>query len=142
MQEFNYTVIEPNDDYRLAKIEKSGITATFTLAEVEAHEQKLLTWKKEREAENGVERAKMENIRHFHPVVDTLDGMQLTAVALFKESKMTIEKSEAKLKEIDEALKEYADEKALIMERLGFVPTSITPNQEGDVQATGDSKKE
>jgi hypothetical protein len=132
MQEFSYKVLEPNEDYRQAKIEKGGITATFTLADVEEHEETLRTFKKEREAEITVEEAKMENIRHFHPVVNTLDDQQLTAVALFKESKTTVDKSKAKLKEVDEALAEYATEKALIMERLGIVLSPFTPNLETD----------
>src|SRR5437868_7072320 len=72
--QFSYKVIEPNDDYKQARIEKSGITATFTMQEVEEHQAKLATFKKEREAEITVERAKMENIAHFHPIVLELTG--------------------------------------------------------------------
>lgn len=135
MKAFSYRVVEPNDDYRQSKLEKSGITATFTFAEVEEHEATLATFKKEREAEVAVEKAKMENIRHFHPIVDTLNGQQLTAAALFKESKTIVDKNTAKLKEIEEALAEYAEEKGFIMKQLGFVPT-IIPNSDDNGKET------
>src|SRR4051812_11395501 len=119
MVQFHYQVSEPNDDYKQAKILKTGITATFSLAEVEEHEATLRTFKKEREAEIMVEKAKMENIRGYHPVVDTLTGVELTAIALFKESKTIVEKTEEKLKDVDAAIEEYATEKADIMTALG-----------------------
>ena len=34
--DYQYRLIEPNDDYKQARIEKDGITAEFTIAEVEA----------------------------------------------------------------------------------------------------------
>jgi hypothetical protein len=124
---FQYQLLDPQEDkpFKEKKIRKSGITAEFTIAQVEEHEETLRTFKKERAAEIDVERARMENVRHFHPVVDTLSDVELTAVALFKESKTVVEKAEAKLKEVDQALEEYAKEKDDIMRTLGFVPTDI-----------------
>jgi hypothetical protein len=128
MQEFSYKIIEPNDDPKQAKIEKSGITAVFTLAQVEEHEATLTTRRKEMAAELEVEQAKMTNVENFHPEVKDMSGVLLTAATLYKESKTVVEKTTAKIAEYDAALKEYADEKAQIMTALGFVPTTITPN--------------
>jgi hypothetical protein len=119
--QFSYKVIEPNDDYKEARIEKSGITAVFTLKDVEDHQAKLATYKKERMAEMEVERAKMANYAHYHPIVLELTGEQLTAAALYKESQTMVKKTEEKLAEIDEALKEYAEETEAIMLATGFV---------------------
>ena len=128
--------MEPDEDYAQAKIEKSGIKATFTLAQVNEHEVMLTTRRKELSAELEVEKAKMVNIEDFHPEVKDMSGVTLTAAALYKDSQMAVEKGAAKLAEYEAALKEYAAEKDHIMTTLGFVPTAITPNSEDNGQAT------
>lgn len=135
MDQFQYKVLEPSADYRDAKIEKSGIKATFTLGEVEAHEAQLEKLRKETEGQIELEKAKMVNIEHFHPDIAAMDGEMLTGAALYKESKTYLEKAEPKLLEIIQALQEYADEKALIMQTLGFQKTT-TPNEDDNGKAT------
>lgn len=126
--QFNYQLKQPNDDYKLAVIEKSGVTIDFTLLDVEQHEHQLGKMATETEAQIALEKAKMNNIERFHPSVKKMSGELLTAAALYKEAKTYVEKAEPKLAEIKAALVEYADEKAIIMEKLGFVPT--TPDGE------------
>jgi hypothetical protein len=121
---FSYRLSQPNEDYKEAVIEKSGITVKFTLLEVEQHEATLAKLAKETEAQIELEKAKMANIEHFHPEVLQMSGELLTAAALYKESKTYVEKAEPKLTEIHQAMQEYAAEKDTIMKTLGFVPTS------------------
>ena len=95
--QFSYRLLQPNDDYRQAVIEKGGITAEFTLAEVEAMQERNKTSKKEIEAQIMLEKAKMTNIEAHHPFVKDLDGVRLTAAALYKEAKTYVEKAEPML---------------------------------------------
>jgi len=128
MPEFSYKVVEPNDDYKQAVIEKGGITATFTLAEVEAMQDRNKKTKVELESNIAIRKAEITNIEQHYPEVKDMSGVLLTAAYLYKEAQAYLKDAEPKLIQADAAIVENDKMVADAMKTLGFVPTAITPN--------------
>lgn len=113
---FQYKVKEPNEDPKQALIEKAGITAEFTLEQVEAQEK---AWEKtvtELDAKVRVEKAVMDNIERNYPFVSQLDPEHLHAYYMYFKSKAVVVEGEKKLVEWREAIEESKKERTLIEE--------------------------
>lgn len=136
-----YRLLEPNEDYREAVIEKAGITATFTLAEVEAMQGRNKTSKKETEAQIMLEKAKMTNIENHYPFVKDLDGLRLTAAALYKEAKTYVEKAEPMLASLDAAIAENDAMIATVMDTLGLKKSITSDKATSNGKATSKRSK-
>lgn len=81
-------------------------------------------------AQVALEKAKMFNIEEFHPFVKDMSDKDMLTVSMYYEAKVIVQKSEPKIKEIQDAIKDSSDEVKLITEKLGFaVPTEITPEE-------------
>lgn len=115
MENYHYKILKPNEVYKEATIEKSGITATFTIADIERHEEYLNKCKKELEGQITLESAKMANIEENHPFVKDMSDQDLATAGLYFSSKSLKRQSEEKLAEISTAITEYAAEKEEIM---------------------------
>lgn len=122
MDNYQYRLLQPNEDASAAVIEKSGITATFTLAEVEAMQSRNRQAEREIEGQLKIERAKMVNIESHHPKVKEMAGVFLTAVALYKESKTYIAQAEPKLAQVRAAIKENDEMIAQVTKELNLKP--------------------
>jgi hypothetical protein len=120
MDQYQYRLLEPNEDYKQAKIEKGGITATFTLAEVEAMQERNRTALKEVEGNLEIRRAEIENIKHFHPDIAELPGEKLTAAWIYREALAYVAEAEPKRASITEAIAENDGMVADVMQTLGF----------------------
>jgi hypothetical protein len=120
LSHFRYKLLESNSDYKQSKIEKSGITAVFTLAEVEQHRDRLEQMRKELEAKATIERAKIKNIEDHHPFVKKLSEFELFTAHMYQTALNELKPAEEKLKEVLEAIDEYEQETSHIMETLGF----------------------
>jgi hypothetical protein len=103
---YNYRLLQPNEDYKQAVIEKAGITADFTIAEVEAMQERNKKGLLEAESQLKIERAKMTNIERHYPAVKKMAGVLLTAAALYKESQAMIAELEPRAKQIQQAIDE------------------------------------
>lgn len=132
---YQYRLLQPKDDYKEAVIEKAGITAEFTLAEVEAiqaHNKKAL---RETEGQLEIKKAEIVNIDHFHPMIKELTGPQLTAAWIYKEALDYIQKAEPTIKRLNEAIAENDAMTADVMKTLGFVPTELPVKDDQHEQA-------
>lgn len=118
MHHYSYRLLQPNDDYKQAVIEKAGITADFTLLEVDQMQERNKKDRLEVESQLSIERAKMTNIERHHPQVKKMSGVLLTAAALYKESQMMVSELEPKLKHIDAAIEENNVMVADVMEQI------------------------
>jgi hypothetical protein len=142
MPEFSYKVVEPNEDYKQAVIEKGGITATFTLTEVEGMQARNKKAKAELEGNIQIRKAEMTNIEQHYPEVKDMSGVLLTAAYLYKEAQAYLNEAEPKVKQIDDAIAQNDAMVADAMKTLGFVPTAITSNADDHGQTTGEPQKE
>src|SRR4051794_21287369 len=122
MQKYQYRLLEPNEDYKQAVIEKAGITADFTIAEVEGMQERNKKGLLEVEGQLKIERAKLSNIENHHPKVKEIAGVLLTAAALYKESQMMIAELEPKLKQVTEAIAENDAMLAQVIKDLNLAP--------------------
>lgn len=141
LADFQYKVLEPQQDYKETVIEKSGIKATFTLAQVEAHQRDLEKLRSELEAQIKVDDATMQNVAHFHPTVAEMSDEDLVSAAIYQHSKKMVLDCTTKLDEVNKQIEDYKNETNKIMTELGFeaavepvvpeVAPEVTPAPEG-----------
>lgn len=139
MEQYQYRLLEPKEDFKESIIEKAGITATFTIAEVEAMQARNQKGLRESEGQIKIEEAKMANLEHFHPEVKDMSGETLAAVAIYYDSKSTLEKAKQAKEMCEVAIKENATMLDTVMQQMGFQPaidpiTNNTDTHEPDQQ--------
>lgn len=120
LSDFTYLVLTPNEDYKLSVIEKSGIKGHFTLLDVETHEAKLNKMRSELKGQIILSKAQADNIERNHEFVLKLTEQDLFTAALYNETTSTLQDCAKKLDMVEAGLKEYEDEKNLILEALGL----------------------
>ena len=133
MDKHHYRLLQPNDDPTLAVIEKSGMTAEFTLAEVQAMQEHNRKAEREIEGQLTVDRATLVNVERHHPQVKKMSPLLLTAAAIYKETQTSIAKSEPKLAQVKEAIKQND-------EMIAHVSKELNLNLDG--KTAGDDTKE
>lgn len=139
MAKYNYRLLQPNDDYKLAKLEKTGITAEFTLLEVEGMQARNEKAKREVEGQMKIDRATMVNVEGHYEFVKTLSDRELVAAALYQESKASVAECEKKLVQIESAIKENDEMIEQVMSVLGLQKSDITPKPQSDGKTTGEN---
>lgn len=122
MDQYQYRLLEPKDDYKEAVIEKAGITATFTIAEVEAMQERNQKGLREAEGQIKIEEAKMANVEHFHPEVKDMPGEKLAAVAIYYDSMGMIERARKAKEALEAAIKQNGEMIDIVMQQMGFQP--------------------
>lgn len=118
---FKYEVVKADKtDFKQSLLRKSNVTVDFKIADVEAHEQSLRKTLAEWDGRARINRATMTNIRRNHPFVIAMSKKDRFTVHMYQEAENVVRTIEPKLKEIKEALEEYAAEKADLYKQLGF----------------------
>jgi len=117
-----YKLIKKNEDPKLALIEKSGITATFTIAEIEGEQATLEKYLKEFNGQLTLEEAKMSNIEDNHPFVLEMSEQDCFTVHMYQEAKSMAHVYNQKIPEFEEQLEKSRAEMALVMEALDLRP--------------------
>lgn len=121
---FKYKVVEPNDDYRKAVIEKSGASSVeFTLEQLQ---QKRVQWSEEKRQLQGqltVDQAKAENILHHHPFLKEMKEEDQYTVWMFYEAMKSCTELQKQIDLRISALDEYMTEEQHILKTLGFEKT-------------------
>jgi len=113
-----YRIIEENEDKTAIKIEKKGMVHVFTLAEIERDTKLAEKMKKELSAQRDLEKAKIDNIESFHPFVLSLSPEDMSTISLYFDAKGRYNQCIGKIEEIDEMLKDGAEEMEEILEQL------------------------
>ncbi len=139
-EQYEYTVVEKNpEDPKLNIIEKKGISAKFTMAEIEAAEN--VNRKNLRELDGMIEirKATMQNIADNHPFVLEMTEQDRFTVHMYQESFAFARACEIKKKQLQEALDQSELEKQEITKQCGVVinlkdlETNDESNTEGKV---------
>lgn len=127
MDQYSYRLLEPNEgDYKQAKIEKGGISAVFSIAEVEAMQTRNEKTIKEIEGNLKIRRAEIVNLEHFHPKIKDLDDNDLGAASLYFEAKKYIKEAEPALKSVASAIAENNSMVETVMKQFNFAPNDDT----------------
>lgn len=117
-----YKVKKKQKDFKDSTIEKVyEHTITFSVRDIEQHEQLLEKARREMKALMQVETAKVHNIEANHSWVKKLTPEKLATVAMYFASLERAAEVYPKLKEVNKQIKEYKEEKAQIYKELGFV---------------------
>lgn len=119
-KEHEYAIVDENEDPRLSVIEKSNLTATFTIEDMEGEQRLLEKHLKEFHAQRLISDAKVQNIENYHPFVKDLTEEQCFTVHLYQESKAMVHVLDKKIPEFEEQLRLSQEEMALVKEKLGL----------------------
>lgn len=126
MEEFQYKVIEANDDCMKAVVEKSGMSSTtFTLQQLLDQRKKWSQEKRQLEGQLIIETGTVENIEHHHPWVKDMDEQKQYTVWMYYEAMKTKKGIEKEIANRVAALDEYVKEENTVMEKLGFQKTDM-----------------
>lgn len=113
------------EDYKQSVIEKGGITADFTIAEIEAMQERNKKALKETEGQLEIKQAEIVNIDHFHPTIKDMTGEELTAAWIYKEATDYVNKSGAVIDNLKAAIAENDATIAEAMKVAGFEETDF-----------------
>ncbi len=109
-----YKIVEKNENPKQNVIEKTGITARFTLEEIEQAEKANAKSITELKAMMNHRDAVMKNVVVHHPNVLTISEEDRYAVHMFQEAFAFNKQAEVKLKELEEAQEGSIKERAEI----------------------------
>jgi hypothetical protein len=124
--QFKYKIITPDEDYRKAVVEKSGMsTAEFTIEQVEAKQKVWTDEKRQFEGQIIIEQAKVDNIAHHNPFVLDMTEKDQYAVWMYYEARRTVTELQKQVDMRITALDEYQTEKEEILNLLGLQKTSV-----------------
>ncbi len=127
-----YKIKESAEDIKEAIIEKTGHSTTFSMLGAEAvvkYNQKNLS---EILAKTNVEKAKMENIEHFHPFVKDLTDEQLMTAYLYFDAKNFVDKAQAKIDEFTKQAVEWEAEMIEIKKQIPEIALLDNEKQDGE----------
>lgn len=113
-----YTIKEKHDDPKMTVIEKTGIVADFTLAELEGNIRLNEKYEKEIKAKMEYEAAKMKNIEANHPFVLDMSEQDLFTAHMYMEAKSMVKVCSPKFDELTHQIDEDKAELALLLEKF------------------------
>ncbi len=126
-EEFKYRVVEENEDFNNAVIEKSNVTVKFTMAQLNEDIARLAKLKREVEANIDLRNAEMSNIESHYPEVKEAreeEVFKAQTLAFYIEKKKDRVKLEMKLAEIVKAEEEVAQVVKDIDTQIG-IPVNV-----------------
>lgn len=104
MTNHNYKIKEENKNWKDTVIEKSGITADFTIRQFEDNIERLGKTLKELEATHKLNLAQMDNIERNHKFVKKMSDQDLNTAHMYWESKQIVAQYAPRIAEFYEAL--------------------------------------
>jgi hypothetical protein len=132
---YTYKILkEDAEDFKDSEILKKGITATFTVRELERIEKEVRKQLKEAEAQYNLEAAKMENIERNHPYVKEMDEEKLFTIHMYQEAKTNYTKYRDFAKKVTVDLKVYENEMNDMYKQLGKVPSPYGGDLKGPAE--------
>lgn len=143
--EYIYEVIEKAENPAETKVKKSGITAEFTLREVQADIASLQKLRLEIDAKARIESAKMQNIERDMPEIADMDENQRKIIYIYQQAASTYKMASEKVAEIDKQLEEYEAELNNITQQTGLVltePNGTTEEESGGTDGSGSGESE
>ena len=117
----DFKVAEENKkDFKLSVIERSNMTNSFTIKDIEESQKELQKMKKELESQKGLCEATCDNILRNHKKIGKLTAEEQHHTWMYFENKKVVDDAIAKLKEVDETLENYESISDIIYEVGGF----------------------
>lgn len=123
MEQFKYTIINPNEDPRLAVIRKENVSVEFTLGEIEADKRAAMKIKEQIESQINLDEAQIKNIEINHPyVLEVSEDEKKRAVAITLHNGLSnkVKESKLQLDEVNKVFEENDVEMADIKAQTGL----------------------
>lgn len=116
----HYKIKKKKKDWKDTIIEKSNITADFTIRQFEENIENLQKTLKELEATHKVHLATMDNIERNHSFVKEMSEQDLNTCAMYYESKQIVKQYAPRIAEFYEALNHEAKEMEFVKNKFKF----------------------
>lgn len=116
----SYKILEENEDPRLTVIEKSELTAQYTLADIERNIDEVERVLRELDGKLRIEAAKCKNVEEHHPFVLEMSDDDLSTAAFYAEAKQYTKQIPEKIKQAEEVLANERKEQAEAKKLLGL----------------------
>lgn len=124
-----YRVVEEKPDPGDSVIQKTGLTAEFTLNDMDRDMKYLAKKKDELEAQIAVEAARMTNIERDRPALAEMSEEERQIIYIYTKSASFVKVGKEKIAEIDTQMKEYKDEMINIVMQTGVVAPHLDETQ-------------
>lgn len=115
-----YKIKEVNEDPKHSIIEKSGLKAQYTLADIERNIEQVNRVITELDATLRIKKAVIENVERNHPFVKDLDEAGLKAASLYAEAQEYLKQIPIKLEEARNVLSNELKEQDQAKKLLGI----------------------
>lgn len=122
-ENIKYEIIEKADQPGASKILKTGLTAEFTLDDIDRDIHYLEKKKLELTSQIAIEEAKMKNIDGTNPEIGAMDEHMRQVIYLYERSFAFSKVGKEKVEEIDKQLEDYKAELMAIVLQTGLVLT-------------------
>ena len=119
----NYKIIEDKDNANESVIEKDGLTAKFTLFEMETQKKRVEKKLEELKAQKEIEEASAKNVENNHPEVIDVSEEELKKahnIVLHARYKEEARVAQEEIEKIEKAFEDYAKELAEIEKQTGL----------------------
>jgi predicted nucleic acid-binding Zn-ribbon protein len=135
---FEYKVKEQNEEFDKIVIEKSNITADFTIGDMKSEQLALLKYLKEFKANRDYKQVVMDNVASHHEYVTKFTDEELFTIAMYHEAKDKVKQYGDKIEEFEKQLKSSEEELAHVKKELNLVehivldPEFLKPETNGE----------
>lgn len=127
----DFVLVEKDEEEMLnSVVERQNITTEFKVGDIVDHQKDLLKMQAELSSQATVCKATIDNIERNHEFIKELDNEQRHHVWMCYENQDVLEKSNQKLEQVEEQLKQYEDLMEVLHEKFGFVPTDVTNTED------------
>lgn len=131
----SYRVVKESEDSKDSVIEKSGITAEFTIRDIEAEEASVAKKIVELKSMKQIRDAVMVNVGENHPFVLDMSEEDRHAVHMYHEAFAFSKIAQQEIDRYETALAESAAERAEITKQCGIaIPIAALEEPKGDVK--------
>lgn len=116
-------------NFKHSVIERSGLTTSFTIRELE--NDLIALDRNEREATSQIKlsKAALDNIERNHKFISKMSDEALAIAAYVHETKELLAKAEKTLKQVKDAKKKYKEVMKTVYEAFGFVESNVMDNE-------------
>lgn len=118
MDKFKYKIKKDNKDINQIVIEKSNISADFTIQDMKDEQLALMKYIKEFTANKEYKQVVVDNVAKHHKYVTKFTDEELFTISMYHEAKDKVKQYEAKIAEFNKQLKFSETELADIKKKL------------------------
>lgn len=120
-----YKIKDTKEDPLDTVIERSGLTAEFTLRDLNTNIARADKVMKELQGKHDIESAKMANIESYHPFVKDMSDQDINTTHMYAEAKEYVRQATEKMKEVEAVIEADTAQAKIVEELLNLTPANV-----------------